>query len=45
VSTPWEGHLQQLFNVLGYLKQHYQWTMVFDDTELCADPRQYATQD
>jgi hypothetical protein len=39
-----EGHLQQLFHVLAYLKQYDRLTMVFDDTEPSYDPRRFATQ-
>ena len=33
LASPRQGHLDQVFHIYGYLKQHSRSTMVFDDTE------------
>jgi hypothetical protein len=33
IAAPREGHLEQIFHLYAYLKQHERSTMVFDDTQ------------
>ena len=37
-----EGHLNQVFHILAYLKQYNRWTMVFDDTVPQFDESRFA---
>ena len=37
LALPWEGHLEQIFHIFGYLKSHHNSKMVFNHSELDID--------
>jgi hypothetical protein len=45
LASPREGHLQQVFHLFAYLKQHKRSRMVFDDTEPIFDPNAFKVCD
>lgn len=45
MTTPREGHLEQVFHIFAYLKKHDKSSMVFDDTRPQFDEARFKEQD
>ena len=45
LALPHEGHLDQVFQIFAYLKQHHNTELVYDLSDPCVDKSEFKAQD